>query len=80
MNNPAMSDDDPVLRIEDLLVRFNTRRGPLLVVGGVSLALAANEVVGIVGESGSGKTLTGLSVLGLAPPGAVVSGHVWFQG
>jgi oligopeptide/dipeptide ABC transporter ATP-binding protein len=80
MNNPLMSDNEPVLRIEDLLVRFNTRRGPLLAVSGVSLALEANEVVGIVGESGSGKTLTGLSVLGLEPPGATVGGHVWFRG
>ncbi len=78
MNNPVLTD--PVLRIEDLRVRFNTRRGPLLAVGGMSLELAANEVVGIVGESGSGKTLTGLSVLGLEPPHAAVSGHVWFQG
>jgi oligopeptide/dipeptide ABC transporter ATP-binding protein len=78
MSDQAMSDQ--VLRIEDLRVRFSTRRGLLLAVGGVSLELAANEVVGIVGESGSGKTLTGLSVLGLEPPGAAVSGHVWFRG
>ena len=78
MSNREMSD--PVLRIEDLRVRFSSRRGPLLAVGGVSLTLAANEVVGIVGESGSGKTVTGLSVLGLEPPGASVTGRVWFQG
>jgi oligopeptide/dipeptide ABC transporter ATP-binding protein len=83
MNDPGEKNTaltDPVLRIEELRVHFSTRQGPLLAIGGVSLELAANEVVGIVGESGSGKTLTGLSVLGLEPPGAKVSGHVWFRG
>lgn len=46
----------------------------------VSFSLRAGEIVGLVGESGSGKTLTGLSVLGLAPPTASVSGEVVFQG
>jgi len=71
---------NPLLRVEDLRVRFSTRRGPVIAVSGVSLALAADEVLAIVGESGSGKTLTGLSVLGLEPPSAAVSGHVWFRG
>ena len=78
MSGPVVSG--PVLRIEDLRVRLRTRQGPVLAVAGVSLELAENEVVGIVGESGSGKTLTGLSVLGIEPRGAEVSGHVWFRG
>jgi oligopeptide/dipeptide ABC transporter ATP-binding protein len=48
-------------------------------VNGLSLSLGDNEVLAIVGESGSGKTLTGLSVLGLEPPGATVTGQVWFR-
>ncbi len=69
-----------LLRVEDLRVRFNTQRGPVVAVGGVSLHLEENEVLAIVGESGSGKTLTGLSVLGLEPPAATVTGHVRFRG
>ena len=42
-------------------------------------ALHDNEVLAIVGESGSGKTLTGLSVLGLEPPAATVTGRIWFR-
>jgi peptide/nickel transport system ATP-binding protein len=70
---------EPLLRIEDLRVSFRTAQGPVLAVNGLSLSLGDNEVLAIVGESGSGKTLTGLSVLGLEPPGATVTGQVWFR-
>jgi peptide/nickel transport system ATP-binding protein len=69
-----------LLRVEDLRVCFPSRRGPVVALGGVSLRLEENEVLAVVGESGSGKTLTGLSVLGLEPPTAAVTGHVWFRG
>jgi peptide/nickel transport system ATP-binding protein len=74
------SAPESLLRIEDLRVRFATQRGPVHAVSGVSLEIRADEVLAVVGESGSGKTLTGLSVLGLEPPGATVTGHVWFRG
>jgi len=77
---PPGSSAAPLLRIEDLSVRFATRHGPVHAVSAVSLEIGADEVLAIVGESGSGKTLTGLSVLGLEPPGATVTGQVWFRG
>jgi peptide/nickel transport system ATP-binding protein len=70
-------NETPLLRIEDLRISFRTARGPLLAVNHVSLSLHDNEVLAVVGESGSGKTLTALSVLGLEPPGAAVSGRIW---
>jgi len=70
-------NETPLLRIEDLRISFRTARGPLLAVNQVSLSLHDNEVLAVVGESGSGKTLTALSVLGLEPPGAAVSGRIW---
>src|ERR1700733_15168948 len=69
----------PLLRIEDLRVSFHTAHGPVLALNGVSLSLHDDEVLAVVGESGSGKTLTGLSVLGLEPPDAMVTGRVWFR-
>ncbi|MFD4600635.1 dipeptide ABC transporter ATP-binding protein [Streptomyces sp. NPDC058464] len=56
------------------------RRPPVPVVRGVDLVLRPGEVLGLVGESGAGKSLTALSLLGLAPPGARVGGSVRLLG
>lgn len=50
------------------------------VVRGVDFAVAAGEAVAVVGESGSGKSVTALSVLGLLPDSAKVSGSIRFHG
>jgi peptide/nickel transport system ATP-binding protein len=46
----------------------------------MSLALDPGEVLGIVGESGCGKSVTALSILGLLPKTATVTGSVKFEG
>ncbi|MFZ2871835.1 ABC transporter ATP-binding protein [Zavarzinia sp.] len=59
----------PLLVIRDLVARFATETGPRDVVRGVSLSVAAGEIVALVGESGSGKSVTALSVLQLLAKG-----------
>ncbi|WNV89084.1 ABC transporter ATP-binding protein [Umezawaea sp. Da 62-37] len=65
---------------------------PLLVLDGVSVtfgipaatevsySVAAGEVVAVVGESGSGKTVTAMSLLGLLPGTAAVTGRALLAG
>ncbi|MFG2941214.1 ATP-binding cassette domain-containing protein [Streptomyces sp. NPDC048282] len=68
---------EPVLKAEDLVVRYGGRRGGTTVIDGVSFDLYAGETLSLVGESGSGKTTIGRAVLGLAP---VTGGTVSFRG
>jgi peptide/nickel transport system ATP-binding protein len=46
----------------------------------MSLALSPSQVLGIVGESGCGKSVTALSIVGLLPSTATVTGSVRFEG
>ena len=71
----------PLLEVDDLRVSFpggsRSQSGrPIEAVRGVSFAISRGEIVGLVGESGSGKSLTALSILGLAPRNARVSGRI----
>ena len=57
-----------------------TRSGDAKAVDGMSFAVDAGEVLGIAGESGSGKTMTALSLFGLLPHGARVTGSIRLDG
>ncbi|HXZ48219.1 MAG TPA: ABC transporter ATP-binding protein [Usitatibacter sp.] len=67
--------------MRDLRVEFNTRRGTLVAVDGVSFDIAPGEVLGVVGESGAGKSLTGSAIIGLLePPGRIAAGEILLEG
>jgi peptide/nickel transport system ATP-binding protein len=50
----------------------------LTAVRGLSISIAAGEVLGLVGESGSGKSVTSLALMRLLPPNARASGEARF--
>ena len=72
----------PLLEISDLTIGYGWQLPPsVIAVRGVSLTVAAGEIVGIAGESGCGKTTLALAASGLLdPPGRVLSGSVSYQG
>ncbi|MBD0676151.1 dipeptide ABC transporter ATP-binding protein [Streptomyces sp. CBMA156] len=72
--------DTPLLAVRGLRVDFAGPAGPVPAVRGVDLTLRRGETLGIVGESGSGKSVTALSVLGLLPRTASLSGSVRLDG
>ncbi|WP_103349389.1 ABC transporter ATP-binding protein [Amycolatopsis sp. CA-128772] len=65
-----------LLRLHDVAVSF----GDVEAVRGVGYEVRAGEVVAVVGESGSGKTVTAMSLLGLLPPTARVTGRAELAG
>jgi peptide/nickel transport system ATP-binding protein len=71
---------EPLLEVRDLSVRFDTDDGTVHAVDRMSLELEPRQVLGIVGESGCGKSVTALSILGLLPKTATVTGSARFEG
>jgi peptide/nickel transport system ATP-binding protein len=72
---------EPLLEVEDLRVHYQTERGPVHAVDGVSFTVNRGERFGMVGESGCGKTTTAMTILRLLrEPARVVSGRVLLDG
>ena len=73
---------EPLLRVRDLEVAFETEDGLLHAVDGVSFQVAAGRTLGLVGESGCGKSVSAASILRLvpSPPGRILGGEVHFRG
>ncbi|HVW26089.1 MAG TPA: ABC transporter ATP-binding protein [Polyangiaceae bacterium] len=73
---------EPLLSVRELVVRFETDRGPIRAVDEVSFEVPRGTTVALVGESGSGKSVTALALLRLiaSPPGAIERGQVLLDG
>jgi oligopeptide/dipeptide ABC transporter ATP-binding protein len=72
---------EPLLEVRDLVVEFETARGSVRAVDGVSLTLARGATLGLVGESGCGKSVTSLAILRLLDPNARIrAGSIRFDG
>ena len=72
--------EPPLLEVRDLVIEFSTDQGPLRAVDGLSFDIAPGATLGLVGESGCGKSVSALSLLGLLPSQAKVSGSIRFAG
>jgi peptide/nickel transport system ATP-binding protein len=68
-----------VLDIIGLKTHIQLSSSVVQAVDGIDLHLDAGETLGVVGESGCGKSMTGLSIMGLLPPGgSIVEGSIRF--
>ena len=70
-----------LLEVENLNTWFDTSKGALKAVNGVSFDLDYGEALGMVGESGCGKTTCALSIAKLLPKeGKVAGGRILLEG
>ena len=70
-----------LLEVENVSIGYNTKKGYLKAVEGVSFTLEEGASLGFVGESGCGKTTIGMALMGLLPPnGSVREGRILFEG
>ena len=69
---------EPLLEARNLSVGIKRGHGHLAAVNGIDITINAGEIVALVGESGCGKTFTALSIMGLLPPAAEITGGTIF--
>ena len=71
-----------LLKVENLVTCFGTKKGIVKAVDGVSFEIKAGKILGIVGESGCGKSVTSLSIMRLLPDqlGKITDGSILFEG
>ena len=70
-----------LLELKNLHTYFETKRGTVKAVNGVSYKVNAGKTLGVVGESGSGKSVSAMSILKLLDGnGRIDSGEIVFDG
>lgn len=72
---------EPIIKIRNLTVEYNTRSGPLKAVDDVNLDIYKGEILGLVGESGCGKSTLSFALLRMIEkPNKIASGSIEFTG
>lgn len=71
----------PVVRVENLGLAYETRKGDVHAVRDVSFEIYRGETLGIVGESGCGKSTVAYGLVNyMGKNGKIVKGDIIFQG
>jgi len=75
-----MHEENILLKVEDLYVKYRSYWYIYHVLDGVSIRVKPGEKVGLIGESGAGKTTLLKSILRILPPqGRITGGRVLYK-
>jgi len=81
MQNSGSSNNNTVLEIDNLQINYETRKGDVEAIQGVSFKVGEAETVGLVGESGCGKSTIAFGIVNfLGSNGKIMGGSIRFQG
>jgi oligopeptide/dipeptide ABC transporter ATP-binding protein len=75
------TQNETLLKVEDLRLHYRTERGPVRAVDGVSFEIRRNEATVVLGESGCGKTSLTKALLRMLPRNVQeYSGRILLEG
>lgn len=77
MSPPDFQDNQPLIRVKELVKTYQTGAGPIEALHSVNLSLDKGEYVGVIGKSGAGKTTLVNMLSGID---TITSGQVFVNG
>jgi len=76
-----MTDDDVVLKVDELCTHYLTQDGEVFALDDASFELKRGGSIGVAGESGCGKSTLAFSLMKqVQPPGEIMSGSINLDG
>ena len=80
MQDSSASTNNTVLEVSNVQINYETRKGDVEAIQGVSFKVGEAETVGLVGESGCGKSTIAFGIVNfLGTNGKIVEGSIRFQ-